>query len=52
MKGSSNGPVIVPGSAADSTLFQIQSAGGHFANLDSEELEVIKQWLDAGAPEN
>jgi len=51
MKGSSNGPVIVPGNSANSVLFQIQSAGGHFANLTPEELEVIKQWIDAGALE-
>jgi hypothetical protein len=51
MKGGSNGPVIVPGNSADSELFQIQSAGGHFANLTPEELEIIKQWIEAGALE-
>ena len=51
MDGSSNGPVIVPGDSASSVLFQVQSAGGHFANLTDEELEIIKQWIDAGAPE-
>jgi hypothetical protein len=51
MKGSSNGPVIVPGDSAHSKLFQVQSAGGHFANLNADELEAIKQWIDAGAPE-
>ena len=51
MDGSSNGPVIVPGESASSILFQVQSAGGHFANLTDEELEIIKQWIDAGAPE-
>ena len=51
MKGSSNGPVVVPGDSANSKLFQIQSAGGHFANLTAEELEILKQWIDAGAPE-
>ena len=51
MKGGSDGPVIVPGDPANSKLFQIQSAGGHFANLTAEELEIIKQWIKAGAPE-
>ena len=51
MKGSSNGPVIVPGDSANSVLFQLQSAGGHFANLAPEELEILRQWIDAGAPE-
>ena len=52
MEGGSSGPVIVPGDSANSLLYQIQSAGGHFANLTDEELEMIKQWIDAGAPEN
>ncbi|MEO8356376.1 MAG: NapC/NirT family cytochrome c [Chloroflexota bacterium] len=51
MEGSSNGPVVVPGDSANSLLFQVQSAGGHFANLAADELEVIKQWIDSGAPE-
>jgi hypothetical protein len=51
MKGGANGTVIVPGDSGNSVLFQVQSAGGHFANLASEELEIIKQWIDAGAPE-
>jgi nitrate/TMAO reductase-like tetraheme cytochrome c subunit len=51
MNGSSKGPVIIPGDSANSILFQIQSAGGHFANFTPEELETIKQWIDAGAPE-
>jgi nitrate/TMAO reductase-like tetraheme cytochrome c subunit len=51
MKGSSNGPVIVPGNSANSVLFQVQSAGDHFANLTAEELEIVKQWIDSGAPE-
>lgn len=51
MKGGANGPIVVPGASANSVLFQIQSAGGHFANLTPDELEIIKQWIDAGAPE-
>src|SRR6266508_3721009 len=51
MKGGADGPVIAPGDSANSKLFQIQSAGGHFANLTAEELEIIKQWINAGAPE-
>jgi hypothetical protein len=51
MQGGSNGPVIVPGDAANSLLVQLQSTGNHFANLTPEELDIIKQWIDAGAPE-
>jgi hypothetical protein len=52
MNGSANGPVIISGDSAKSVLVQIQSTGEHFANLAVEELEIIKQWIDAGAPEN
>jgi hypothetical protein len=51
MNGGSSGAVVVPGDAANSILFQLQSAGGHFANLASDELEAIRQWIDAGAQE-
>lgn len=51
MKGGKDGAVIVPGDSVNSLLFKIQSAGGHFANLTAEELAVIQQWIDAGAPE-
>ena len=51
MKGGQDGPVIVPGNSAGSRLVQVQSTGKHFANLAAEELEVVKQWIDVGAPE-
>ena len=52
MQGSESGAVIVPGDSANSILFQLQSAGDHFANFGSAELEIIKQWIDNGAPVN
>lgn len=52
MLGGDNGPVVVAGDAANSILFQVQSAGGHFANLTVDELEVVEQWIEADAPEN
>ena len=51
MKGGKDGAVVVPGDSENSLLFQIQSTGKHFANLTSEELENVKQWIDDGAPE-
>ena len=51
MYGGADGAVILPGVSADSILFQVQSAGTHFAKLTSDELEIVKQWIDAGAPE-
>jgi mono/diheme cytochrome c family protein len=50
MKGGKDGTVIAAGDSANSRLVQIQSAQ-HFANLSPEELELVKQWIDAGAPE-
>ncbi len=51
MKGGDSGPVIVEGDSAGSLLVEVQS-GQHFATFSAEELEAIKQWIDAGAPEN
>jgi nitrate/TMAO reductase-like tetraheme cytochrome c subunit len=50
MQGGSNGVVIVPGDPTGSKLIQVQ-IGQHFANLSAEELELVKQWIDANAPE-
>jgi hypothetical protein len=48
--GGKDGAVIVPNDSANSLLIKIQSAK-HFANLSPEELLLIKQWIDGGAPE-
>lgn len=51
MKGGTNGPVVVPGDSVNSSLFKVQSAGGHFGQLTAEEIVRVQQWIDAGAPE-
>jgi len=51
LKGGNSGPVIVPGDAANSKLFQIQAAGGHFGQLSDDELAILRAWIEAGAPE-
>ena len=51
MQGGGSGLSVVPGNAANSVLFQVQSEGGHFANLTPEELEIVRQWITNGAPE-
>ena len=51
MKGSSNGPVIIPGDSANSKLIIVQSAGGHPGQLLPEEIAKLIAWIDAGAPE-
>jgi len=51
MKGGESGVAILPGDSANSILVMIQSEK-HFANFAPEELALIIQWIDAGAPEN
>jgi hypothetical protein len=50
MSGGKDGAVITPNDSANSLLVKIQSAK-HFFNLQPAELDLIKQWIDAGAPE-
>ena len=51
MAGGDDGPVIVPGDSTGSHLVEVQS-GSHFATFSSEELDIVKKWIDAGSPEN
>jgi len=51
MRGGKDGPVIIPGDPDNSLLYQVQSAGAHFAKLTADELENIRQWINSGAPE-
>jgi hypothetical protein len=51
MKGASDGPVIVPGDAANSKIVQIQQAGGHPGQLTPEEIAQLVEWINAGALE-
>jgi hypothetical protein len=51
MKGSANGPVILPGDSAGSKLIVLQSAGGHPGQFLPEEIAQLIAWIDAGALE-
>jgi nitrate/TMAO reductase-like tetraheme cytochrome c subunit len=51
MRGSENGAVILPNDSANSLLVFVQS-GKHFAQFLPEELAIIIEWIDSGAPEN
>ena len=52
MAGGQNGPVIVSGDPQGSLLVQKQSGDTpHFAQLTPEELDLLIQWIQAGAPE-
>ena len=52
MKGSSNGPVIIPGDAENSPIVIIQQAGGHPGQLTPGEINQLVEWINAGSPEN
>lgn len=51
MAGGKSGPVIIPGDPENSHLIQIQVDGGHPGQLSEAELQIIKDWIAAGAPE-
>jgi hypothetical protein len=52
MAGSDNGPVIIPGDAENSLLVQKQSAETpHFGQLSPQELQMVVDWIAAGAPQ-
>lgn len=55
LAGSSNGPVVVPGSANDSSLVDLivsgqMPLGG--TKLPDSEIQTIIDWINAGAPDN
>ena len=55
MKGSENGPVIVPGNARDSLLVEKITEGKmpkRGPKLTPTQIQIITDWIDAGAPNN
>ena len=46
--GSDNGEVILPGEGKNSLLVEVQS-GLHFATMTSQQLDLLIEWIDAGA---
>jgi mono/diheme cytochrome c family protein len=52
LKGGKDGAVIVPGDPANSLLIKKQSgATPHFGQLSASELQLVIDWIKAGAPE-
>ena len=52
MAGSDNGAVIIPEDAQNSPLVQKQSAASpHFGQFSPDELQLVIDWITAGAPE-
>jgi hypothetical protein len=48
LQGGNGGVSILAGDSANSLLVKVQS-GTHFATFTAQELDAIKQWIDAGA---
>jgi formate dehydrogenase gamma subunit len=51
LAGGTNGPAVVPGDPAASTLVTVQRAGGHAGQLDEAQIGALAEWIAAGAPE-
>jgi formate dehydrogenase gamma subunit len=51
LQGGETGPAIVPGDTQASLLVSVQSEGDHEGQLSDEELDFIREWIAAGAPE-
>ena len=52
LTGGNTGPGFVPGDADNSLIITRQEAGDHPGQLSPEELELLREWIDSGAPEN
>jgi hypothetical protein len=51
-KGGGTGPIFVPGDAANSLIINKFESGAHpYAELTPDELALIIEWINAGAPE-
>ncbi len=55
LAGSFNGPVIVPGNASESLLIQLVVEGempNRGPKLTAEQIQIISEWINAGALNN
>lgn len=51
LEGGNSGPAIVPGDPDASLLVQVQAPGNHPGQLTIDELEIVIEWIESGAPE-
>jgi cytochrome b subunit of formate dehydrogenase/mono/diheme cytochrome c family protein len=49
--GGASGPGIVPGDPDASAIVAKMEAGGHPGQLSDADIEVLREWIAAGAPE-
>lgn len=48
--GGNSGVLILPGNAQESPLVQLQSSGDHPGQFSGNDLALIRDWIDNGAP--
>jgi len=51
LAGGANGPGVVPGDPNASRTIARQSTGDHPGQLGGDELALLRQWIEAGAPD-
>jgi formate dehydrogenase gamma subunit len=49
--GGEDGPGVVPGNPEESMVIIIQEPGGHQGQFTAEQLDLVREWIEAGAPE-
>jgi formate dehydrogenase gamma subunit len=52
LEGGISGPGFIPGDPDNSLIVTRQETGDHPGQLTPEELELLREWIAAGAPEN
>jgi hypothetical protein len=52
LAGGNSGPGFVPGDSDNSLIIIRQEDVDHPGQLAPEELELLREWIDSGAPEN
>ena len=52
LSDGNSGPGIVPGDPESSQVVIVQGAGNHPGQFTDEELQLIIEWIENGAPEN
>ncbi len=51
MAGGQSGAIIISGDGENSLLVTIQVPGDHLGQLSPDEISLVQEWIDAGAPE-
>lgn len=50
--GGASGPAVVPGDPDGSLIVTRQASGDHPGQLSQDEIDLVIEWINAGAPEN